>query len=154
MKLLVIVPCGRSKAWDKHPELKGVKASEAYIGVPFRINKAFAEKFADKWMVLSAKHGFIEPDFIIPQDYDVSFSKPQTNPISLSRLKQQAEEKALGQYDIVITLGGKNYVNIVKEVFKGTRVIAPTEGLPIGLAMQHVRFLTKLDKEQMITKLT
>jgi hypothetical protein len=66
MKLLVIVPYGQSKAWDKHPELKGVKASEAYIGVPFRINKAFAEKFADKWIVLSAKHGFIEPDFIIP----------------------------------------------------------------------------------------
>jgi hypothetical protein len=42
----------------------------------------------------------------------------------------------------------------VKEVFKGARVIAPTEGLPIGLAMQHVRFLTRLDKEQMIIKLT
>jgi hypothetical protein len=154
MKLLVIVPCGRSKAWDKHPELKGVKASEAYIGVPFRINKAFAEKFADKWMVLSAKYGFIEPNFIIPQNYDVSFSKPQTNPISLSRLEQQAEEKTLGQYDVVIALGGKNYVGTVKEVFKSTRIIAPTEGLPIGLAMQRIRFLTRLDKKQMIIKLT
>lgn len=63
MKLLVIVPCGRSKVWDKHPELKAVKASETYISVLFRINKAFAEKFADKWMILYAKHGFIEPDF-------------------------------------------------------------------------------------------
>jgi len=153
MKLLVIVPCGRSKAWDKHLELKGIKASEAYVSVPFRVNKAFAKKFADMWMVLSAKYGFIKPDFIIPRNYDVSFGKPRTNPISLSKLRQQAKEKALGQYDVVIALGGKDYVDIVKEVFKGTRVIAPVKGLPIGLAMQRVKSLMRLDKEQIIINL-
>jgi hypothetical protein len=154
MKLLVVVPCGRSKVWDKHPETKEVKASRTYSGAPFKVNKAFAEKFAGKWMILSAKYGFIEPDFIIPRNYDVSFNKPQTRPISMSRLKQQAEEKALRQYDLVITLGGKNYVDIVKEVFEGSRVIAPAEGLRIGSAMHRVKFLTSLDREQMIIEST
>jgi len=50
----------------------------------------------------------MEPNFIIPEDYDSSFNKPQTNLITLEELKQQAEKIILNQYDVVISLGGKN----------------------------------------------
>ena len=151
--LLVVVPCGRGKVWDKHPELRDVKATEAYIGPPFKLNKAFAEKFADRWLILSAKYGFIEPDFSIPEHYDVSFNNLESNPVSLTMLRKQVETKALGVYDVVVALGGKNYTCIVKAAFPCARVIAPAEGLPIGLAMKLVKTLLRLDKEQMINKL-
>ena len=57
---------------------------------------------------LPGYHGFMEPNFIIPEDYDSSFNKPQTNLITLEELKQQAEKIILNQYDVVISLGGKN----------------------------------------------
>lgn len=125
-----------------------------YIGPPFKVNRAFAKKFADKWVILSAKYGFISPGFVIPEDYDVSFNTPATNPITVSELKAQAKEKSLENYDVVIGLGGKNYTEIVKEVFSGSvKVIAPTEGLPIGKAMNFVKSLTKLDREHILKKI-
>jgi hypothetical protein len=153
-KILVIVPCGKSKIWSKFPKIKATKAEEAYVGVPFKVNKAFAKKFADEWVILSAKYGFVEPTFVIPENYDVSFNDPKTNPIGLGELKGQVKEKGLENFDIVIALGGKNYTEIVKEVFVGyAKVIAPTEGLPIGKAMKLVKFLTSLDKEEMLKKI-
>ena len=151
LKLLVIVPCGQIKIWKKEPSHGPAKAKNAYIGAPFKVNKAFAEKFADKWIVLSSKYGFIDPEFIIPKDYNVTFKKPSTNPINTDALLKQLKQKNLDSYDVVIALGGEDYSSIVKKVFmKVSKVIAPTEGLPIGKAMGHVKSLIKLEKPQMV----
>ena len=56
--LLVIVPCGREKTWDKVAETGPTQAGDAYLGTPFVVNKSFAEQFGDAWMILSAKYGF------------------------------------------------------------------------------------------------
>lgn len=151
MKLLVVVPCGQAKIWKKEPSHGPAKARKAYIGAPFKVNKAFAEKFADKWIVLSAKYGFIDPEFIIPKDYNVTFKKPSTNPINTDALLKQLRQKNLDSYDVVIALGGKDYSNIVEKVFmKVSKVITPTEGLPIGKAMGRVKSLRKLERPQML----
>jgi hypothetical protein len=153
-RVLVVVPCGKGKIWDMFPKRKATRAEEAYTGAPFKVNKAFAQKFADKWVILSAKYGFIEPSFSIPENYNVSFNDTATNPIDPSELKIQMKKKGLANYNVVIALGGKNYTKIVKEIFVGyAKVIAPTEGLPIGKAMKLVKFLTNLDKEEMLKKI-
>jgi len=105
-RVLVVVPCGKGKIWDKFPKIKATRAEEAYVGAPFKVNKAFAKKFADEWVILSAKYGFVEPTFIIPENYDVSFNHPETNPINLGGLKSQVKEKDLENFDVVIVLGG------------------------------------------------
>ncbi len=64
---LVIVPCGCSKIWDRDPKRGPVAAAEAYTGTPFRLNRQYAECFGDAWVVLSAKYGFIAPEFSIPE---------------------------------------------------------------------------------------
>jgi len=151
LRLLVIVPCGQAKVWKKRPNHGPAKAKDAYVGAPFTVNKAFAEKFADKWIILSAKYGFINPDFIIPKDYNVTFKRPSTNPVSIDALLKQLKKRNLNSYDAVIALGGEDYTSIVKKVFnKVSKVIAPTEGLPIGKAMGRVKSLTKLEKSQML----
>ena len=156
-KLLVVVPCGQSKIWKKYPTKGFEVAKKAYTGAPFKVNKAFAEKFAsnlpDRWVVLSAKYGFIEPDVRI-NDYNVTFKKTNPKPISLNELKKQYIEKELGVFDVVIALGGEDYSNKVKQVFNHSNVIAPATGLPIGIGMGFVKELTSCNREDMLNRIT
>ncbi len=49
--VLVVVPCGRSKIWDRNPDL-GPIATEAYTWTPFRLNRQYAECFGAAWVVV------------------------------------------------------------------------------------------------------
>ncbi|MCL5997702.1 MAG: hypothetical protein M1546_16840, partial [Chloroflexi bacterium] len=93
----------------------------------------------DAWCILSAKHGFLCPEDVVRENYDVAFDLPDTGPISIDELKQQVRDKKLTIYDRVVALGGRRYVGIVRQVFVGTPVdvYAPLEGLGgIGFMVQ------------------
>ncbi|MHC1564198.1 MAG: DUF6884 domain-containing protein [Candidatus Hecatellaceae archaeon] len=141
MPLLIIVSCGSRKIWNKNPEIGPTRASDAYVGAPFKLNRKYAEKFGDHWVILSAKYGFIEPSFIIPANYNVTFKKPSTNSISISQLREQVKRKQLNKFDEVTVLGGSDYADIIKKVFEEfpVKIKAPVAGLPIGIAMAKVR---------------
>ena len=140
MATLVIVPCGKSKIWDKILMAAGVKARDVYIGAPFKVNRDYAEYFGFDWVILSAKYGFLEPDQIILENYNVTFNDSSTNPISLEELKIQVE-RGYSHYTCIIALGGKTYSEIVYQAFtdKKTSIVAPSAGLPIGKAMAKVK---------------
>jgi len=137
LKTLVIVPCGKSKIWKKHPNKGPTEARKVYTGAPFILNKRYAEHFETDWVILSAKYGFIEPDYRIPQDYNVTFNDPKSNPITIEELENQATE--LEEYNCIVALGGKVYSNITRKVFRDKQVVAPTYGLPIGKAMHKMK---------------
>jgi len=138
---LVVVSCGKTKIWDLNPAAGPTAARNAYVGGPFRVNKEYAERFADRWVILSAKYGFIDPDFVIPENYDVTFKDHRTNPIGIDRLRQQVREMGLYKFDKAIVLGGRIYFEVCKKAFEGfnVKIYAPTVGLPLGKAMQKVR---------------
>jgi len=140
MKDLVVVPCGKRKIWDKHPERGPTEAREVYVGAPFKVNREYAEKFGDDWVILSAKYGFIEPDFIIPKNYDVTFNDRSTKPISMEQLKRQVETKFSG-FRQVTALGSRRYAEIVSKAFEQTKaeIHAPSAGLSFGYAMGKVK---------------
>ena len=62
MSTLAIVQCGQKKIWDRNPGAGPTAAKDAYVSPYFRKNRAYAERFADQWMILSAKYGFLDPD--------------------------------------------------------------------------------------------
>lgn len=138
--LLVIVPCGRSKIWKKQPHLGPTPAREAYTGAPFKVNREYAESVADRWVILSAKYGFIEPTTPITE-YEITFKKKNTNPVCASTLKKQVIDLGLLEFDQVIALGGKEYRRIIEEAFAGTPVTPtfPFSGLTLGKAMRAVK---------------
>jgi len=138
---LVIVPCGQRKIWDRHAEAGPTAARHAYTGAPFRVNREFAEKFGDRWVILSAKYGFISPDFVIPGPYEVTFKKKHTNPIPLSTLAEQVRDQSLGQFQRVIGLGGKDYVLVIRQAFAAwsVRPVFPFAGLALGKMMRATR---------------
>ncbi len=127
---LCIVPCGSMKIWRRCPYAGPTKARDAYIGSFARTCIEYAERFyPNSYVILSAKYGFLFPDEIIPEDYNVTFNDPKTNPITVEELRKQAVEKGLMKYDEIVVVAGSNYVNIVKRVFPDKKIIAPLRGL-------------------------
>ncbi len=140
----MIVPCGQSKVWDDDPHRGPTPACEAYIGAPFKVNRAYAERRGDRWVILSAKYGFIPPDFLLPGPYDVTFKRRATGPVGLTTLVEQVREQFLHEFARIVGLGGKEYRAAVEESFApfGSTVSFPFAGLPIGLAMQAIKRAT------------
>lgn len=139
--LLVIVPCGQKKLWDRNPKAGPTPAKDVYTGSPFKVNRAYAERFAKKWVVLSAKYGFIEPDFPIPGPYNVTFKRKSSGPVATTMLTEQIRKLRLNQFSDVIVLGGKEYQQAVRDAFEGTavRLHSPFAGLQIGKMMQATK---------------
>ncbi len=138
---LVIVPCGSSKVWSKNPSAGPTIARDAYVGSPFKVNRRYAECVGDQWLILSAKYGFIDPDFVLPGPYEVTFKKKSSGPIDLATLSQKIKDRRLATFDEVIGLGGKEYRHAIETAFEGTEVELqfPFAGLPIGKAMQAAK---------------
>lgn len=144
---LVVVCCGKAKIWDVNRAAGPAAARNAYVGGPFRVNKEYAERFADRWVILSAKYGFIDPDFVISENYDVTFKNPSTNPIEIDKLRQQVKEMGLYKFDKVIVLGGRLYYEVCRKAFEDyhVKIVAPILGLPLGKAMQKVKEAIRLN---------
>ena len=139
--VLIIVPCGKSKIWDRDPAHGPATARDAYTGTLFRLNRAYAEKYGDRWLVLSARYGFIEPDFVIPGPYDVSFKKKASDPIDTRSLHVQVEQLDLHEISTVVGLGGAEYRERVTLVF-GNRAASlefPFTGLKLGYLLQATK---------------
>ena len=144
---LVVIPCGKAKIWDTQPNAGPTPARDAYIGAPFKVNRRFAERKGADWRILSAKYGFIGPDFVIPGNYDVAFNRPSSKPIGLVELQSQIRSQGLTVYETIIGLGGVAYLEILRRTFAGTavRLIFPFQGLGLGKGMQAVKAATAQD---------
>lgn len=126
MKTLCIVPCGSRKIWDKNLNAGPTKARQVYIGPFAKKCKEYAEAFyPSSWCILSAKYGFLFPDDIVPGPYNVSFNDKKTKPITMKELHVQVTGKRLDEYDKIMVLGGKNYVEMVAEVFSTKKILTP-----------------------------
>jgi hypothetical protein len=143
---LVIVPCGRAKVWDKHPDTGPTAAVHTYTGAPFTVNRQYAEQSGGDWVILSAKYGFLQPTDVIPGPYETTFKRRATDPISFGALREQVDQLGLNRYSEVIGLGGKEYRAAIESAFGGTPVNLkfPFSGLPIGKAMGATKRATRL----------
>jgi len=62
MRTLCVIPCGKTKIWDKKPDAGSTNARDVYIGPFAKKCREYAEKFySTSWCILSAKHGFLFP---------------------------------------------------------------------------------------------
>lgn len=141
MRKLCIIPCGQKKIWDESNIISPAKAKYVYTGSFSKMCKQYAEKFHfNNWCILSAKYGFLFPDDIVPGPYNVSFNSKKTNPILIEDLKIQAHAKELFRYDGIVVLGGKNYANIVIDIFTRKKVNVPLKGCAgIGYMMGKLK---------------
>ncbi len=131
---LVIIGCGKGKIWDKYPDAGPTMAKDAYTGSYFRANRRYAEAQGCDWMILSAKYGLIEPDFIIPGPYNVTFKDPSTHPVTAEGMQTQVFKHQLARYLIIVILGGREYIEITERTlgWLDVRFETPFAGMSMG----------------------
>jgi hypothetical protein len=129
MKTLCIVPCRNRKIWDKNPKVGPTKAEHVYIGSFAKKCREYAMRFyLSSWCILSAKYGFLFPNDIVPGPYNVSFNDRRTKPITTKELSAQVMAKGLDNYERIVIIGGKNYVEMASEVFSSKEILTPLSG--------------------------
>ena len=126
---LIIVSCTNDKIWDSgYSAPSYVPAGLAYTGRTFKTWKKARNdcpKLSNfSLVILSAKYGFIEPEHPVG-NYDVTFSKPSTGPISQESLRRQVTSQKrniggkdkLNEFTHVVVLGSRDYIYVVEQVF-------------------------------------
>ncbi|KKK65762.1 hypothetical protein LCGC14_2970890, partial [marine sediment metagenome] len=122
MSELYILPCSKTKIWDINSQLKPLQPSgTVYQGQLHLKGKSFV-KFYQKsdpaYLILSAKYGFIYPETMI-ENYNETFKSKKPD---LKFLGDQIRKYGLYDTKVVIVLGGSAYANVVKSVFKKSKV--------------------------------
>jgi len=133
-----IVPCGKAKAWDRYPDLGPVPAREAYTGPLAVATRRYAQRFHPCWFVLSAKHGLLRPDDLVPGPYEVSFSRHGDHVISDRELRDQCAALGLDGEPEVVVLAGRRYVARVRAALPNVRLHAPLAGQGLGMMLRSL----------------
>lgn len=140
MSSLCILPCGAKKIWDVDPQAGPTAAKHVYKSALHKACRRYAETFAERWVILSAKHGFLLPDDIVPGQYDVGFQHKDRDVVTAERLKEQMVHKQLDVYTDVIVLGGKKFVKVLSPLFDSSYTVRYPLGdcKGIGYMMQRL----------------
>ncbi len=119
---LGIIPCTKNKIWEFVSNLGAVEAGCAYCGPEFLLSKRYVSKISNRVIILSAKYGFLDLWDIIPEFYDVTFSRAEDAYIDVSCLKKQACEKGLLNYKEITLIGNPDYQKRIYEVFSNFEI--------------------------------
>lgn len=129
MKTLCIAQCGHHKIWDDNPNAGPTMAKDAYTGVFAKKTQEYAKHFyPNDWCIISAKYGFLKPDDLI-ENYNVTFKDLKTKPITINELTASAREKNLFDYDELVIVASREYVDRIKTIFPGKLFQTPLNGI-------------------------
>lgn len=137
---LCIIPCGSRKIWDKGNVPEGAyRADQVYIGALHRKCQAYAKLFFPRWVILSAKHGFLDPQDLISGNYNLAFGTKDPDIISIEALQALSRAKGLAAYKDIVVLGGKKFMTLVPHVFANAAIAYPLVGSQgIGHMLQRL----------------
>jgi len=128
MPTICLVSCVKTKVAGT------VAAKDLYNSALFTKNAQYASAIADKWFVLSAKHGLLDPEDVIAS-YDETLSKASVD------VRREWAHKVYQQLrslvmpgDSVIFLAGEKYREYLVPLLEKIPVVVqvPMEGLSIG----------------------
>lgn len=97
-----VIPCSREKAWDDPRVVGPQPARRAYCSPLFVAALAFAERRAERVIILSALHGLLEAGALVPGPYDVTFSRAGDPVVGDATLAAQAHELGLDGVDTLL----------------------------------------------------
>lgn len=128
--LVVLVGCGATKLDRAAP------ARELYTGQLFTKARAWAERNAEQWFVVSALHGLIEPEKITePYDYRLGSAKSDAFRLG-QRVGWQLATALPDAPRRLVILAGRSYVDPIRERLRGfqgwPQVEDPLAGMGIG----------------------
>jgi len=136
-KTLIIVPCGKKKIWDRNPSAGPTLARYAYTSNYFRLCVKYAESFSNKWLIFSGKYGLVDPD----QKVDIYDKRGKASNDLRSKIREQLEPFISTGYSSIVSLCGKKYSKILRDVVELTEIklYTPLEGLKIGFRQKQIK---------------
>ncbi|HFU4565963.1 hypothetical protein ACS94_04210 [Bacillus cereus] len=148
MKRICIIPCGKKKIWDKHSDYGPMEAKDVYISPFGKACQAYATMFFENWVILSAKHGFLRPNDIVLENYDLAFDSKSDGVINIEQLQKQMVDKSLLQFDEIVLLAGKKHKKVVTKLYPEEMITYPLEGCKgIGYMLQRLKEAVKEREE-------
>jgi hypothetical protein len=131
--VLHIIECSKKKIWGVGGPTtpRFVPAKQAYLGEAITSWLADPRSSKERWLILSARYGFIDPDQPI-ENYDVTFRLLSTGPITDDALAAQvrcqvrwADAVPIGQFSRVVVHGHNDYFDRVRLAFStiGAQVV-------------------------------
>ncbi|ACK61268.1 TPA: DUF6884 domain-containing protein [Bacillus cereus] len=148
MKRICIIPCGKKKIWDKHSDYGPMEAKDVYISPFGKACQAYATMFFENWVILSAKHGFLRPNDIVLENYDLAFDSKSDGVINIEQLQKQMVDKSLLQFDEIVLLAGKKHKKVVTKLYPEEMITYPLEGCKgIGYMLQRLKEAVKEGEE-------
>ncbi|MFT5424809.1 MAG: hypothetical protein ACI89L_002611 [Phycisphaerales bacterium] len=129
---VALVSCVKSKAPGARP------AQDLYVSALFRKMRKYAEANADRWFVLSALHGLVEP--ITPlEPYEVTLngaSRAVRREWSRKVFLQMQDRDLVVPGQRMIWLAGQNYIADLRPLLNSCEHVEPMKGMPIGRRLQ------------------
>ncbi len=135
--VITLVSCVAAKAAQARP------AKDLYLSPLFKMARAYAEAQGGRWFILSAWHGLLHPDTVIPP-YELTLN-------TMGQADRQRWAKyVLGQLNAlegpppvrVVFLAGSRYREHLMG-WAGARAEVPMEGLRIGEQLSWLKARTK-----------
>ena len=131
---IALVSCVKTKRGAPHPA-KDLYTSPLFLGL-----RRYAETHADRWFILSAKHGLLDPDQVI-EPYEATL-----NTMGVRERRQWAENVKSQLVEVlppdaeVIVLAGERYRKDLLPFLRrrGHRVTVPLEGVRFGKQLQYL----------------
>ncbi|MFG0252594.1 MAG: DUF6884 domain-containing protein [Phycisphaerales bacterium JB038] len=136
MQTIALVSCVKSK------QPQASRACDLYTSALFRKMRAYAERQADGWYILSAKYGLVHPTAII-EPYELTLK-------TMARAERRAWARGthaqLRAADLLrpevqfLWLAGRPYMEDLALLLKDHAQLDPLAGMPIGV---RLRWLTQ-----------
>lgn len=126
---VALVACCKEKLPHAAP------ARELYRSPLFRFSLAYAERAADKVLILSAKLGVVDPDRVI-EPYDLTLTEMPVAELRAwrARVGRQLAD-VLGPLDVVTMVAGRLYEPELRVAY----VHRPLQGMGIGRRLQWLK---------------
>ena len=133
MTRLVIIAASTARAVPAAGDL--VRAEDAYTRWPYERRRDYARRFADAWLIFSAKWGLLAPSQLIDPSY-VAYGIEADEAL----LVRQLRENGADRYDVIEVLAGEKYLALLRAPARtiGLRLAAPLRGRGLRMGEQSV----------------
>lgn len=132
---MIVIGCGKAKRAEP------AAARDLYVGSLFRAARHYAELSGQRWVILSAAHGIVDPQVVLrPYDQTLAFrSRWQRQRWALHTADSVFERLAHG-IEVVEILAGKTYADPLAKALESleVEVSKPLEGLGLGQRIQKL----------------
>ena len=135
---------------------KATEAKDLYVSALFNKSRKYVEQHCDRWYVLSAKYGLVDPNQVVEPYEETLNTKPQKERQRWAEMVWSDLREKLDARDKVLILAGARYREYLlpKIIEYGCSVDVPMEGKSIGkqlqwLSQQEQNHLEKKDLERL-----